>query len=93
VSGPGRRTRAGLLAALLAGGLTGCGGGHGPPDIIGGRQLTLYLSLPADGASAPEAQAVLGGARIALSGLPGNRLGGYTVRLRVLDDATPARAE
>ena len=36
---------------------------------------------------------MLGGATIALSGLPGHRLGRYHVRLRVLDDATPARGE
>ena len=87
------------LAALLAAAavtaalLGGCGFSSGPRDAIGGKQLTLYLSLPADGPSRAEARAVLGGATVALSGLPGHRLGRYRVRLRVLDDATPARGE
>jgi branched-chain amino acid transport system substrate-binding protein len=81
---------AGAVSAAL---LAGCGASSGPPDAIGGRQLTLYLSLPADGPSRAEARAVLGGATIALSGLPGHRLGRYRVRLRVIDDATPARGE
>jgi branched-chain amino acid transport system substrate-binding protein len=94
VSAAGRPRRIGLLAAtLLALVAAGCGSGHAPPDAIGGDHLTLYLSLPENGASVSEAQAVLGGATIALSGLPGHRLGRYDVRLRVLDDSTAARGE
>jgi branched-chain amino acid transport system substrate-binding protein len=73
--------------------LAGCagsaeeGGGR-----IAARTLTLYVSVPLDGASAVSSQAVLHGAQMALDRLHG-RIGRVRIVLKQLDDAAPTRAE
>ena len=87
-----RRTRAGTLLALAAALLAaGCGTSH---ELVGnrisGRTLTIYTSLPLQGASGAGGRAVLDGEQLALSQARG-RVGQFGVRLRALDDATVAR--
>ena len=93
------RRAGGLLAtlAVLASAaltLAACGGGtRHPPlppgDRIRGDRLTVYVSVPLNGASAVGGRAVVRGAKLALAHGQG-RIGRYRVVLRVLDDSTPA---
>jgi branched-chain amino acid transport system substrate-binding protein len=81
-----------VLCALL--GLARCGTAApaAPPgDAIPGHILTIYTSLPLQGASAAGARAVLNGERLALA-QHGTRIGRYTIVLRALDDDTPQSA-
>ncbi len=71
---------------LVCGGLTGCGG-SGPTNRIHGTRLTIYASLPLEGASRIDSQAALNGARTALATISG-RIGKYRIEFRALDDAT-----
>lgn len=87
--------RRGLVAVflLLAGGLPGCGGGSEPVgNRIHGHELTVYVSVPMDGASAVSGRAVLDGARLALADSSG-RVGRYRIVLRALNDSTAQRDE
>src|SRR4051794_4098923 len=77
-----------LLAALAA--LAGCGSKHPVPNKIPGQTLTIYTSIPLDGASSVSGHAVLGGAQLALAQVRG-RIGKYRVVLRPMDDATVKR--
>lgn len=87
--GPAVRRTVALAGALL--GLAGCGSSHHPVgNTIEARSLTIYTSLPLQGASAPGAQAVLDGEQLALE-QEGGRIGRYTIVLRALDDASPQR--
>jgi branched-chain amino acid transport system substrate-binding protein len=54
------------------------------------RTLTVYSSLPLEGASAPQSEAIVKGARLALAE-HGGRAGGFEIRYRSLSDGT-ARA-
>jgi branched-chain amino acid transport system substrate-binding protein len=80
-----------LLAVLTA--LAGCGSKH-KADTAGsrihGRVLTIYASVPLNGASRVSGSAVISGARLALSQIHG-RIGDYEIALKVLDDATAQR--
>ncbi len=82
------------VAALLAvaAGLGGCGGKAAPRDLIAGRKLTIYASLPLLGASRIDSRAILDGATMALAQAR-SRVGHYRIVLRPLDDSTPARGE
>ena len=73
-------------AVLIAAALAGCGGST-IVNKIHGKRLTIYESVPLNGPSEPDGQAVLNGAQLALSQV-GDRIGPYRVRVRVLDDAT-----
>lgn len=78
-----------LGCAVLAGLLSGCGGASHPPgDLIGGRRLTVYVSLPLGGASRVQGEAALRGARLALAE-HGGHVGRLTIGLQALDDSTP----
>lgn len=84
-----------LGAALAAVVLAGCGSAQPrtpPGDEIKGSTLTIYSSVPLQGASRVAAQAVLDGERLALDGVH-NRVGKYRVVLRSLDDSTVQRGE
>jgi branched-chain amino acid transport system substrate-binding protein len=72
----------GVVAGIV---LAGCGSSD--PDKIRGKRLTVYASVPLEGASRLDAQAVLTGARMALAESSG-RVGKYRIVLRALDDAT-----
>jgi branched-chain amino acid transport system substrate-binding protein len=72
-----------LVFALVA----GCGGDKKEERTPGGA-LTVYMSLPANGAEAAAGQAVAAGARLALADAHG-RAGDRPVRLVQLDDSKP----
>jgi branched-chain amino acid transport system substrate-binding protein len=71
---------------LLALALAGCGR-DSLVNRIHGRRLTIFESVPLDGASEPDGQAVVNAAQLALNRI-GGRIGEYRIRIRVLDDAT-----
>ena len=77
------------LAAVLAA-LAACGSvsNRRPGDQIAGRALTIYLSAPLQGASGAQGQAVLNGARLALTQVHA-RIGKYRIGLVALDDSNP----
>src|SRR5436190_10393001 len=84
---------AGLLAALALG-VTACGGDDDPaPSTDGGKpaaegkQLTVYSSVPLQGASRVQTTAVVNGAKLALE-QAGNKAGSHTIKYVSLDDST-----
>jgi branched-chain amino acid transport system substrate-binding protein len=87
---------AGLLAALALG-VTACGGdddnggGGGGSSSSGGdaagKQLTIYSSVPLQGASRVQTTAVVNGAKLALE-QAGNKAGQHTIKYEPLDDST-----
>src|SRR3954471_4565896 len=87
---------AGLLAALALG-VTACGGddndsgGGGGASSSGGdaagKQLTIYSSVPLQGASRVQTTAVVNGAKLALE-QAGNKAGAHTIKYTPLDDST-----
>jgi branched-chain amino acid transport system substrate-binding protein len=82
------RPRAVALIATLAAaiGLAGCGASSPPGNKIRGDRLTIYVSVPLEGASAVGGEAVVRAARMALAEIRG-RIGRYRIDLDVLDDA------
>jgi branched-chain amino acid transport system substrate-binding protein len=80
-----RRLATVLVGALL---VAGCGGGDDRPQVPGEGALTIYTSLPMQGASARAAQAVAAGQRLALADHDG-RAGGRKIRLVALDSSKP----
>jgi branched-chain amino acid transport system substrate-binding protein len=77
----------GLLGVLA---LAGCGSQASRLDNrIDGRRLTVDVSVPLQGASRVQGEAVRNGAQMALSAIHG-RIGRYRVTMRTLDDATIA---
>src|SRR5687767_1521231 len=85
---------ASLLAALALG-VTACGGDDGDtPSTSGGggeetagKQLTIYSSVPLQGASRVQTTAVVNGAKLALE-QAGNKAGAHTIKYESLDDST-----
>jgi branched-chain amino acid transport system substrate-binding protein len=88
-----RRTRVAIATLALLTALGGCGSKKAdkPNGQIRGPVLTIYASVPLRGASRVSGQAVVSGARLALSQIHG-RIGEYKIALKVLDDATVQRA-
>src|SRR3979409_178817 len=86
---------AGLLAALALGvtasrgretPTTSSGGGGGGAKAAG-KQLTIYSSVPLQGASRVQTTAVVNGAKLALE-QAGNKAGNHTIKYESLDDST-----
>jgi branched-chain amino acid transport system substrate-binding protein len=81
---------ASLLAALATGvaacGDDGGGGGGGAGNAIEGSTLTVYSSLPEQGASGPQAEAMENGAKLAVEA-KGGKVGNYTIKYTPLDDS------
>ena len=75
-----------IAATGLATTLGGCDSSATVQNKIAGGRLTIYVSVPTNGASAPSGTAVLRGAQLALDATSG-RLGAYQISLRPLDDA------
>ena len=76
------------LAALTAAAtMTGCGAGSAVPTRIRGRKLTIYASVPLNGASSVSGRSVLDGAELALDSIHA-RIGRYRIVFRELDDST-----
>jgi branched-chain amino acid transport system substrate-binding protein len=80
----GRRIAVGAFAAALAIGASAPAAG--PDDRISGNKLTIYSSLPRQGASGGQAKAIENGAKLALA-QRGGKVGDYTVTYRILDDS------
>ncbi len=85
------------LFATLALGLTACGGqeggggggggGEGSATQVQGDTLTLYSSLPKQGANEGQTEAVENGIKLALK-QAGNKAGRFNIQYRDLDDST-----
>ncbi len=77
---------------MLGVGFTACGdddddGGGG--NKVSGTTLTIYSSLPLQGTSRGQSEAVISGERLALEELaPGGKLGKYRIKYVSLDDST-----
>ena len=83
-----------LVAAGLVGasamGVAACGGGGGGGSTSGGvsgKTLTIYSSLPLQGPTRSNSEAVINGAKLALQ-QAGGKVGNFTVKYVSLDDAT-----
>jgi branched-chain amino acid transport system substrate-binding protein len=74
----------------LAAGVAACGGeGGGQTGKIAGTTLTIYSSLPLQGTSRAQSEAVIEGERLALDKFaPGGKLGTWTIKYVSLDDST-----
>jgi len=82
---PSRLPAALLAATLLL--VPGCGSGDSSPRPRRAGTLTIYSSLPRQGISARQADAVAAGERLALADA-GSRAGGRRVRLVELDSSS-----
>jgi branched-chain amino acid transport system substrate-binding protein len=67
----------------------GGGGGGGESGDGGGGSLTVYSSLPLQGASRPQSEDVIRGIQLALK-QKGGKCGDFTINYESLDDATAA---
>jgi len=85
----------GCLVAALALGVAACGGdepsgssgGGGGGGGNAGKSLTIYSSVPLQGASRLQAAALVNGAKLALE-QAGNKAGPHTIKYVSLDDST-----
>ena len=83
----------GCLTAVMAFGVAACGddddngGGGGTSSEEGGGSLTVYSSLPLQGASRPQSEGVIEGMKLALK-QKGGKCGDFTIKYVSLDDAT-----
>lgn len=86
----------GCLLAALALGVAACGGdddeggsgsGGGETTQAEGKQLTIYSSMPLQGASRIQTTAVVNGAKLALE-QAGGKAGPHTIKYESLDDST-----
>ena len=84
-----RLAGAGLIVVAL--GIGACGSTHtalsGP--AVSGSTLTVYSSLPLQGATAGQAEGIVDGAKLALQDA-GSKVGKYSIRYVSLDDSTAA---
>jgi len=73
----------------LAAGLAACGGssGGGSGGSVSGSTLTIYSSLPLQGASRVQGAATVNGAKLALQ-QAGGKVGKYKIVYKSLDDST-----
>jgi branched-chain amino acid transport system substrate-binding protein len=93
---PSTWRRLGVAAACVAAGvLAGCGGDDGGGDQSagggGGGTVTVYSSLPLQGAARPQSEKVVNGIKLALE-QAGGKAGQFTVKYVSLDDSTPQAA-
>jgi branched-chain amino acid transport system substrate-binding protein len=86
-------TFAGCIAAgVLA--VSGCGGSDSGDTSSsgggggGGKSVTIYSSLPLQGAARPQSAKLVNGIKLAVE-QAGGKAGGYTIKYKSLDDSTP----
>jgi branched-chain amino acid transport system substrate-binding protein len=84
----------GCLAAAFAIGVTACGGGDSGSSggssgssSGGGKTLNIYSSLPMQGASRAQTQALTNGIKLALD-QNNNKAGSFSLKYTILDDST-----
>src|SRR5438105_857267 len=84
----------GCLVVGLGTGVAACGGDSGGSSSSsssssggGSKNVTIYSSLPLQGASRVNSEAVNNGAKMALKAI-NNKVGGVTVDFKNLDDST-----
>jgi len=79
------------LFAALGLGVTACGDddGGGGGGGTGSKSVTIYSSLPLQGASLPQSQDTINGEKLALK-QAGGKVGEFTIKYVSLDDATAA---
>jgi branched-chain amino acid transport system substrate-binding protein len=78
------------LLAALALGVTACGddeGGGGGGEGASSGEVTVYSSLPLQGASRPQTTAMVNGIKLALQ-QANNKAGDFTIKYQSLDDST-----
>ena len=80
------------LVGVFALGLAACGddddsGGSSSGGDISGNELTIYSSLPLQGTSKGQSEAVINGEKLALKEV-GGKVGKYTIKYVSLDDST-----
>jgi branched-chain amino acid transport system substrate-binding protein len=73
--------------ALLTLAVAGCGGSSSNSNNVSGTNLTIYSSLPLQGANRPNSVATNNGAQLALAAI-GGKIGKYTITFKQLDDST-----
>ena len=90
----GRWLAAATLVVGSALGVAACGGGGGGGGAtsVSGKTLTIYSSLPLQGASRTNSEALIDGAKLALK-QAGNKAGQFTIKYKSLDDATAQAGE
>ena len=80
-----------MLVAGLAVGVAACGGGgsstSGGGSTASGKTLTIYSSLPLQGASRTNSEALVNGIKLALA-QNNNKAGQFTINYKSLDDST-----
>jgi branched-chain amino acid transport system substrate-binding protein len=79
------------VSALTAAGCGGGGGGGGGKKVSG-NTLTIYSSLPLQGASRVNSVAVNNGAKLALA-KAGGKVGKFTIKFKPQDDSTAAAGQ
>jgi branched-chain amino acid transport system substrate-binding protein len=82
----------GCLIGALAMGVAACGGNDnggssGSTASGGGKSLTIYSSLPLQGASRPQTTALVNGIKLALD-QAGGKAGDFSIKYQSLDDST-----
>src|SRR5690242_17558788 len=82
----------GCACVALATGVAACGGsdsssGSSSSGSSGSKDLTIYSSLPLQGASRVNSEAVNNGAKMALKAV-NNKVGSYKITYKTLDDST-----
>jgi len=88
-----RKAAIGCLFGALALGVTACGeeedegGGGGGGTSAGGETLTVYSSLPLQGASRPQTTAMVEGIELAVE-QAGGKAGDFKIEYESLDDST-----
>ena len=84
-----RLATAGCLVGALALGVAACAGDDdgGSASEGGGKTLTIYSSMPLQGASSPQTKAIVNGMKLALE-QAGNRAGEHAIKYESLDNST-----
>jgi branched-chain amino acid transport system substrate-binding protein len=78
----------GCVIGALALGVGACGGDDdGGAAEGGGKELTIYSSMPLQGASSPQTKAIVNGMELALE-QAGNEAGGHALKFVSLDNST-----